>query len=36
MLYSIDLLAAGHLVVDHAFTVLLLFIALALVLALID
>jgi hypothetical protein len=36
MLYSIDLLAAGTLVVDHLFPVLMLFVALALVIVFID
>lgn len=36
MLYSIDLIAAGTLVVDNVFPVFMLFVALALVIALID
>jgi|JI10StandDraft_1071094.scaffolds.fasta_scaffold378024_2 hypothetical protein len=36
MLYSIDLLAAGSLVVDHMFPAFMLLVALALVIALID
>lgn len=36
MLYSIDLLAAGSLVVDHMFPAFMLFVALVLVVALID
>ncbi len=36
MLYSIDLLATGSLVVDHMFPAFMLFVALVLVVALID
>lgn len=36
MLYSIDLLAAGSLVVDHLFPAFMLLVALVLVVALID
>jgi hypothetical protein len=36
MLYSIDLLAGGPLVVEHMFPVVMLLVALALVIALVD